>query len=103
MLQTLFTRGRHFMASCILMSQRLRLMQVSCRCNASALICFRLRNLKDLEAVIEENSAIATKETLMKVYDHATREKYGFLYIDLMQSDPDLMFFKNFDSRLKVS
>ena len=103
MLQTLFTRGRHFMATCVLMSQRLRLMQISCRCNASALICFRLRNLKDLEAVIEESSALADKETLLGVYNHATRDKYGFLYIDLMQADPNLMFFKNFDSRLRIS
>ena len=100
MLQSLFTRGRHSNVTIILMTQRYRLLDVTTRVNANALFIFRMRNAKDLEAIVEENSALADKDTLLRVYDQATREKYGFLYVDLMQSDPNLMFFKNLTARL---
>ena len=100
MLQSLFTRGRHSNVTVILMTQRYRLLDVTTRVNANALFIFRMRNAKDLEAIVEENSAVADKDTLLRVYDQATREKYCFLFVGLMQSDPNLMFFKNTTARL---
>ena len=101
-LTSMFTRQRHNLASIILMSQRYRLMHPNNRVNATALFVFRLRNNKDLLAILEENSALATQGTLHEVYDIATREEYQFLYIDLTKSDPNLAFFKGFKSRLQV-
>ena len=80
--------------------QRYRLLDVNLRTNANFLVFFRARNGKDVEAMVEENSALANKDVLMKMYDYATREQFSFLYIDLMQADPALAFFRKFDARL---
>ena len=63
-------------------------------------LCFLARNGKDVEAMVEENSALADKDTLFRMYGQATREQFSFLYIDLMQADPSLAFFRKFDARL---
>ena len=84
------------------MTQKYRLLDSTVRVNATALFVFRMRNNKDLEAVLEENSALADKDTLLEVYNAATQEPYQFLYIDLTQPQPNLAFFKGFKSRLQV-
>ena len=42
--------------------------------NTNAPIFFRARNGKDVEALVEENSALADKDTLHRLYDYTTRE-----------------------------
>ena len=64
--------------------------------------CFRARNGKDVETFEEENSGIIDKKALHEMYEYATREKYKFLYISLMESDPNEAFHKAFDSKLVV-
>ena len=66
-LQQIFTRGRHFYCSCFLMTQKLRVIahnQAAVRVNANALVMFRARNEKDVQAMIEENSALADTKML---------------------------------------
>ena len=101
-LNSLFTRGRHSCITTIVMTQKYRLLDNTIRVNATALFVFRMRNNKDLEAVIEENSAMADKKTLLEVYNLATKEPYQFLYIDLTKSRPNEAFFKGFQTRLMV-
>ena len=60
------------------MTQRYRLLDQNLRTNANALIFFRVRNSKDVDAFVEENSALADKATLLKLYDYATHEKFSF-------------------------
>ena len=43
------------------------------------------------------------KKTLNQMYDIATKDKYNFVYINLMASDVDNMFFWKFDKRLVPS
>ena len=101
-LNSLFTRGRHSCITTIVMTQKYRLLDSTIRVNATALFVFRMRNNKDLEAVLEENSAMADKKTLLDAYNLATKEPYQFLYIDLTKSQPNEAFFKGFQTRLKV-
>ena len=100
LLGSIFLRGIHVGSNCVVLTQRYRCLDQNLRTNANALIFFRARNGKDVEALVEENSALADKETLFRLYDHATREKFSFLYIDLMESDPDKAFYKKFDAQL---
>ena len=102
LLSNIFIRGRHFGCNCIVLTQRYRLLDQNLRTNANALIFFRARNGKDVEALVEENSALADKDTLHQLYDYATRDKLSFLYIDLMQTDVQKAFYKKFDSQLVV-
>ena len=39
-------------------------------------------------------------KALHEMYEYATREKYKFLYINLMESSPIEAFHKGFDSKL---
>ena len=84
------------------MTQKYTLLDNTIRVNATALFVFRMRNNKDLEAVIEEHSAMADTKTLLEVYNLATKEPYQFLYIDLTKSQPNETFFKGFQTRLMV-
>ena len=61
---------------------------------------FRQRSRFDLEAFLEENSAIIPKDQLYQMYVKATGKDHGFLYCDLMQSDPNKMFYSSFNARL---
>ena len=85
-----------------MLTQRYRLLDQNLRTNANALIFFRARNGKDVEAFVDGNSALADKPSLLKLYDYAAREKFSFLYIELMDSDPDKAFYKKFDSQLVI-
>jgi len=67
------------------------------------LFIYRLRNYGDLEAIIEEMSAIYDKKTLLQMYHEAISEPYSFLYINLMQKDKSKMFMQRFDQYLLPS
>ena len=62
-LNTLLVRGRHMMISTFILTQKLRLAGSILRVNAQALIVFRLRNRLELDAIIEELSAVYDKKT----------------------------------------
>ena len=49
--------------------------------NMQFLCCWRLRNQHELDAVIEELSALLPKEQLYQLYEQATREPYSFLFV----------------------
>jgi hypothetical protein len=62
---------------------------------------FRLRSAKELlDNVLYELSALYPKQTLVQLYEAATREPYGFLYVNLMARDKVEMFFRRFETRL---
>ena len=56
--------------------------------------------MKDLLTFLDEYSAIVPKKTLEKIYNVATREKYNFLLVDLMQP-ADTMFYWGLDKQLR--
>ena len=48
------------------------------------LFIYRLRNYGDLEAIVEELSAVYDKKTLLHIYHEAVDEPYAFLYVNLI-------------------
>ena len=72
-LDTLFIRGRHLQISTWVSSQKLRLISAAVRVNQQFLCCWRLRNQHELDAVVEELSALLPKEQLYQLYEQATR------------------------------
>ncbi|MFO7690005.1 MAG: hypothetical protein R6W83_05555, partial [Cryobacterium sp.] len=68
--------------------------------NAQALCVFRLRNKLELDAIIEELSAVYSKEQLLEMYELATREPYSFWYIYLAARRREDMFFLRFEKRM---
>ena len=102
-LNTDFIRARHAFLSVWVASQRPNLVSNIIRTQMSALIIFRQRNRRDFEVFVDEFSAMVDKKTLIQMYDIATKEKYNFLYINLLANDVDNMFFWNCYKRLLPS
>jgi hypothetical protein len=103
LLHQLYIRGRHYMISTITSTQVYKQISPIVRKNMTHLFIYRLRNYGDLEAIIEEMSAIYDKKTLLHMYHEAISEPYSFLYINLMQKDKSKMFMSNFTSYLLPS
>ena len=100
LLEKIFCKGRHANVSCFVLTQYYRLLSPVLRCQQNCLAVFRLRNIKDKTAILEENSAVVNSKVLEKMYDIATSKPFGFLLILLTETDPDKMFFSSLDSRL---
>ena len=100
LLHQLYIRGRHQMISTITATQVFKAISPIVRKNITDLYIYRLRNQADLEAIIEEVSAVYDKKTLYKLYKMATDEPYGFLYIKLTSRDKDDMFYSKFSRKL---
>ena len=100
MLNTLLVRGMHMQISTFMSVQKMRLAGSILRVNAQAMCIFRLRNRLELDAIIEELSAVYDKNTLMEMYELATREPYSFWYIHLAAKRREDMFFLRFEKRM---
>ena len=102
LLHSLYTRGRHNMISTVVSTQAYRALHPIIRLNATEIFIFRLRNFKDIEAVVEETSALIDKNSLMQMYKLATDEPYSFLYIKLSAKKKEDMFFIRYDKKLVI-
>ena len=100
LLSSIYISGRHYGMHCWICTQRYRMLSPTLRTQANALVFFRVRNLKDVQAFEEENSALVDQKTLHAMYEQATREPYSFLYLNLMISEPSEFAFRKFEVRL---
>ena len=57
---------------------------------------YRLRNYGDLEATVEELSAIYDQHTLLQTDHEAVSEDYSFCYANLMSKDKRKMCMERF-------
>ena len=70
------------------------------RVNQQFLCCCRLRNQHELDAVVEELSALLPKEQLYQLYE-ATREPYSFLFVYYLKPRNEMLF-KRFEERFAL-
>ena len=99
-LTTLFIRGRHFGSSCWLSSQKLTAISTVARVNFRFILCWRLRNQKEIQALMEELSAIYPVKILHEMYEEATKEPHSFMYVDLVAKHKDDMFLVRFEQKM---
>ena len=97
LLTKLFLRGRHALCSTLVKTQSLRLLGASIRRNALSWFVWSLRTGSDLEALLDELSAVHPegRKGALRLYQAATAPKYGFLYVDVT-APPERMFHANF-------
>jgi len=100
LLHSLFTRGRHSQISTIVATQKFNALSPIIRVNASDLYVFRLRNYGDLQAFLDEVSAIAPKDVILEMYRIATDEPFSFLTVKLTSKDKNKIFMVRFDEQL---
>ena len=102
-LHGLFTRGRHNAISVVVSTQKYNVLAPIIRLNASALFIFRLKNMNEVNAFIEENSALVDKDELYEMYRIAVNDApYSFLYINTNAKDVNKMFYVRFEKLLKI-
>ena len=101
-LTSLFVRGRHTGCDCWILSQQARVISLIARTNFTCVLVWRMRNSKELAAIIEELDALVDRRTLMEMYKMATQEKHGFLYVNMLQ-EKENMFYKGFDQRFVLT
>jgi hypothetical protein len=101
LLHQLYIRGRHDNISVITATQLFKARATVVRKNITGLYVFRLRNASDLDAVMDEVSALANKKTLLNMYDLATKEPHSFMFINFMVKDPKKMFMIKYQSYLQ--
>ena len=100
MLNTLFVRGRHSQISTIVSTQKLRLIGTTIRVNAQFIMVWRLRNRLELQALLEELSAVYLIKTLEDMYNLATEEPYSFWHSLLAAREKTDMFYLRFEQRM---
>ena len=101
-LTSLFVCGRHTGCACWLLSQKTRVISLICRTNFCWMLIWRMRNAKELSAIIEELDALVHRSQLLQMYHMATADKHGFMYVNLI-NEHDQMFYKGFDQRFVLS
>ena len=99
LIRELLLRGRHSMISTILSTQKMRAIDHACRLQFTAIAQFAVRSMKDWEVIKEEFTAAIPPDVLQNMYDIATPDPYGFLFIDLKNNK----FYRSFKSELKAN
>lgn len=95
LLHQLFMRGRHSKISTLISTQKYRALAPQMRTQALSFFVFRLRSQQELDALLDEVSALGGRKLVDSFYREATRKPYSFLYIRLDQPEPQ--FLERFD------
>ena len=102
LLHGLATRGRHQAISFILSTQKYRSLANIIRLNSSSLYIFKLKNQSELDAFIEESSALVDKKNPLEIYKEATKEPYSFLYININSKNINKTFYIRFEKAFQL-
>ena len=86
-LHGLYTKSRHFGLSVITASQKYNALALIVRLNTSSLYIFKLKNMAEVDAFVQEQSALVDKKTVYDIYKLATEEPYSFLFVKLREAD----------------
>ena len=101
-LHGLYTKGRHSSISTITSVQKFTSLHPIIRVNATDLFIYKLRNYRDLEAILEELGAIEEKKLILEIYNMATAEPYSFLYVNLRATSKNHIFLIRFEKRIEI-
>ena len=77
--------------------QKLNLVSIVCRVNATGLLCSKVRNQKEYESIESEVTALVDKHTFREIWEEATSEPYSFLFIRMNASSLNATFMKRFE------
>ena len=93
-----FLKHRHLHLSIIITTQKLNLLNLSIRNNATHLISYKTNNKDERKSMTTMTEL--DEDIFNKYLDYATNEKYNFLFVDL--NDNPTKFYKNFNYELNV-
>ena len=99
-LTTLFIRGRHFGSSCWVSSQKLTAISPVARTNFRFILVWRLRSAREIEALVDELSALYPKQILYDMYEQAVEEPHSFWYVNMVAQSKQDMFYMRFEYKM---
>lgn len=102
-LEILFVRARHLAISTIVSVQKYRVVMPVVRVNTTDEVVFKLRNAHDLQAWIEESSALADPNTIMEIYRRAISQPYGFVWLKKTAKDDNDIFHIGFNPGVQIT
>lgn len=91
----MYIRGRKRGISVCYLSQSFYKIPKTIRSNCNYFVLLKLSGKRDLNLILSEFELGVTKDELMEMYDHATKEKFSFLLVDV-EADKEKKFRKNF-------
>jgi hypothetical protein len=95
LLHQLFMRGRHSKISTLISTQKYRALAPQIRTQALSFFVFKLRSQQELDALLDEVSALGGRKLIESFYRVATARPHSYLYIRLDQPQPQ--FLERFD------
>jgi hypothetical protein len=100
-LATCFIRGRHLGLSTWLSVQKLTTIHPVARANFQFILCWELRNRKELfDGILFELSNIHSVPMLFELYKLATEDPHSFLYVNLRRKPVE--FYVRFEEKLLI-
>ena len=81
-----FVKLRHMQISTALLSQKWKLLSPTIRINLTAILCWRLRDLREAEEVIHSLSGTYGFKQTWAIYKKCTEEPYSFMYYDALKN-----------------
>jgi hypothetical protein len=95
-------KHRHSSTSLIIVTQAYKAIPKTIRTNCNALILFEIPNMSELKVIYEENPDNLPEDEWLKVYRHATKDPFDFLYMNNKFKKGQRLF-KNFDTMLTIA
>ena len=102
-LHGLYTKSRHFGLSVITASQKYNALAPIVRLNTSSLYIFKLKNMAEVDAFVQEQSALIDKKTVYDIYKLATEEPYSFLFVKLRESNLNKIFMIRLEKEIHIN
>ena len=103
-LHGLYTKSRHFGLSVITASQKYNALAPIVRLNTSSLYIFKLKNMAEVDAFVQEQSALVDKKTVKEIYNLAVNDQpYSFLFVKLRESDVNKIFMIRLEKAIHIN
>ena len=59
--------------------------------------------MAEVDAFVQEQSALVDKKTIYEIYKIATEEPYSFLFVKLREADVNKIFMKRFEAEIHIN
>ena len=97
----IFLRHRHNFVQAIVSTQKWRSISTAVRAQVCWIIMWGMRSADERKAAIQEFSGMYSQKVIEMMHEEATRERFNFLYVNLLAPTREEAFFKNFDYKIK--
>ena len=96
----IFLRHRHNYVQAVCSSQKWRSLSTAVRGQACWICMWAMRSAEERKAALSEFNGMYPMKVVEEFLEEATRERFSFLYVNMLAPSREEAFFKNFSHRL---